>query len=102
MKKTNNDNESKIQIVRSYAKIKCEKPVVPNTIAILPKIRSGRKTGTSIEEDNEGGDNEEFVAICFENGKLLVYSVRKNLSRVRPRPVLADDIMFDSDSALAS
>eukprot|EP00551_Chaetoceros_affinis_P007518 CAMPEP_0203684910 /NCGR_PEP_ID=MMETSP0090-20130426/48275_1 /ASSEMBLY_ACC=CAM_ASM_001088 /TAXON_ID=426623 /ORGANISM="Chaetoceros affinis, Strain CCMP159" /LENGTH=983 /DNA_ID=CAMNT_0050554091 /DNA_START=64 /DNA_END=3018 /DNA_ORIENTATION=- len=100
IKKTNKEDDSKIQIVRSIAKIKCEKPVVPNTIAILPKRRTVKMIGLNTGEEN---DDDEYVAICFENGKLLVYAVRKNPSMiVRPRPVLADDIMFDSESALAS
>ena len=101
IKKTKDDETKDHQIIiRSIAKIKCEKPVIPNTIAMLPTKSYGMSS--SDEEEEEG---EELVAICFENGKLLVYAIPKNSSsrrKSRPRPVLADDIMFDSESALAS
>ena len=88
---------TKMKIVRSIAKIKCErKPaVIPNTVAMLPSVgRNG-----SEEDQNE----DCHVAICFENGKLLVYAIStrsSSLIKNRPRPVLADDIMFDSIDAI--
>ena len=82
-KKSSNDDETKPFLIRSIAKIKCRKPIVPNIVAMLPTHLN---------------DSDELVAICFENGKLLVYAIPKyNASRIKPRPkpVLADDIMFD-------
>ncbi len=100
MKKANKEDESKkAHIIRSIAKIKCEKPVVQNTVAILP-TRGYKSAFSSSLNDKKCED--EFVAICFENGKLLVYAICKNRIKLRPRPVLADDIMFDSESALSS
>lgn len=91
---------SKMKIIRSIAKIKCEKKpsVVPNTIAILPT------TKTTSSKDDYGDEEDSHVAICFENGKLLIYAIRKSTSsmmKIRPRPVLADDIMFESNDAIS-
>ena len=96
MKKSSVDEESKPHIIlRSVAKITCPKPVIPNTITILPKNSDVSPSSISEVERNEN------VAICFEDGKLLVYAIKPS-RRMKVRPVLADDIMFDSDSALAS
>jgi hypothetical protein len=99
------DEETR-QIIRSIAKIKCEKPVIPNIIAMLP-------TSTSATYNQDDEKREELVAICFENGKFLVYAMATKMSTSRssnnnegkrmkmwPRPILADDIMFESESAL--
>lgn len=102
MKQTKNDeNESKPLIIRSVAKIKCKKPITPNIVAMLP-IPSACKALTS-----SGGNHGEniIVAICFGDGKLLVYTIHKhNLTglKYRPRQILADDIMFENDSAIQS
>lgn len=90
---------TKMKIVRSIAKIKCErKPtVIPNTVAMLPP--PGGRNGSEGDQNND----DCHVAICFENGKLLVYAISarsSSLIKNRPRPVLADDIMFDSNDAI--
>lgn len=87
MKSSRKDQESIPIIIRSVAKIRFRKPTAPNTIAMLPIVSK------SEEESN-------CVAICFEDGKLLVYAIANTSIRMkknRPRPVLADDIMFDSE-----
>lgn len=100
---TTGNNSAKMKIIRSIAKIKCErKPaVVPNTIAMLPMVAWKDNEVGGGKEEEEGGCH---VAICFDNGKLLVYAVRKSSSsmiKARPRPILADDIMFDSEDAIS-
>ena len=82
IKSSRKDRQSIPIIIRSVAKIRFKKPTAPNTISMLPI-----------------GEDSNCVAICFEDGKLLMYAIA-NTSRMkksRPRPVLADDIMFDNE-----